>query len=362
MRLIAALLLGACTSTPGTPGATELSVYTFADYLPDQVVRDYEAAAGVKVNVSTYETNEELLASLAARPTAYDVIVPSDYAVEILIKDHALRPLDLGKISNYNNIDPSFLSPYFDPGGLGGRGRAKKEKFSLPYLWGMTGIAYDRTKVNPAPTQWADLWRADLGGKLVVLDDAREMIGIGLLVNGKQKNTSDGAAIDAARDKLLALAPNVASFDANSGEKALLDGTAVAGVLFSGNAALAQRGNPNIEWVLPSDGPGIWFDNLAIPVGAPHPQAAEGFVDYLLSAEAGAKVSIGYPFSNPNVAAINWLRDHDKAAYDAYRESAATSPPTTSLAGALLVKDVGPEASKRYESAWDAVKAQKGTP
>lgn len=360
MRLFSALLLGACAPPAPTPAATELSVYTFADYLPDQVVRDFEAASGAKVSVSTYETNEELLASLAARPTAYDVIVPSDYAVEILIKDHALRPLDLGNINNYNNIDPSFLSPYLDPGGLGRRGRAKGEKFSLPYLWGMTGIAYGRTKVNPPPTAWVDLWRPDLGGKLVVLDDAREMIGIGLLVTGKQKNTSDGAAIDAARDKLLALTPNIASFDANSGEKALIDGTAVAGVLFSGNAALAQRANPNIEWVLPSDGAGIWFDNLAIPVGAPHPQTAEAFLDYLLSAEAGAKVSVGYPFSNPNVAAINWLRDHDKAAYDAYRDSAATSPPTTALAGALLVKDVGHEAAKRYESAWDAVK--KGTP
>lgn len=362
MRLFPAVFLGACASNPGKPDATDLSVYTFADYLPDEVVRDYEQATGVKVHVSTYETNEELLAALAARPADHDLIVPSDYAVEILIRQHALRPLDLGNVGNYNNIDPSFLSPYFDPGGLAGRGRARKEKYSLPYLWGMTGIAYNRAKVSPPPTRWSDLWRADLGGKLVVLDDAREMIGIGLVVDGEQKNTTDAAAIDAARDKLIALTPNILAYDANSGEKPLIDGTAVAGVLFSGNAALAQRANPDIEWVLPADGPGIWFDNLAIPAQAPHPEVAEAFINHLLSAEAGAKVSVGYPFSNPNVAAIDWLRDHDKAAYDLYRQSEATSPPTTALAGALLIKDVGDEGAKRYESAWDAVKAHKGTP
>lgn len=362
--LAALTVLGACAPAAQAPTSKEVNVYTFAAYIPDSVVRDFEAKSGIRANVSTYESNEEMLASLASRPAAYDVIVPSDYAVEMLIARDGLLPLDLSAIPNSGNIDPTYMHPYFDPGGsnIGGRNHTKNDKFSLPYLWGTTGIAYDKTKVSPAPTSWNDLWRPDLAGKLVVLDDAREMIGIALLASGLGKNETQPELIDAARDRLKSLAPGVIAFDANNGENLIIDGTATVGVLFSGNAALAQRANPNIEWVLPTDGGGIWFDNLAIPVKAAHPDSAAAFIDFVLSAESGAKIDADYPFSNPNEAALAWMRDHDKAAYDAYRNSPTTSPSPTALAGTLLVKNVGPDASARYERAWNEVKAAKGTP
>lgn len=361
------LTVAGCTTAQHAPTSKEVNIYTFAAYIPEQVVRDFEKTTGITAHVSTYETNEELLASMASRPGGYDVIVPSDYAVEMLIDADALLPLDLSNIPNAGNIDPAYLHPYFDPGGTatGGRNHQKNEKFSLPYLWGTTGIAYDKTKVTPRLTSWNDLWRPELAGKLVLLDDAREMLGIAALASGLGKNETQPELIAIARDKLKSLAPGVVAFDANNGENLLIDGTATAGVFFSGNAALAQRANPNIEWVLPTDASGkdaagIWFDNLAIPTKAAHPDSAAAFINFVLSAEAGAKIDADYPFSNPNLAALDWMRDHEKASYDAYRNSPTTSPSPTALAGALLVKNVGPEASANYERAWTEVKAAKG--
>lgn len=353
--------LSACA--PATPPvtSTELNLYAFSEYVPQDLIDGFEKETGVKVNYETYSTNEEMFAGLTDKPGRYDLIIPSDYAVESLIDKDALLALDLSAIPNYDNIDPAFLNPYFDPGGdtSGRRPALRNEKFSLPYLWGTTGIVYDKTKVSTPITSWVDLWRPELAGHIVVLDDAREMMGIALLVLGYDKNETNSARLAEARDKLLELAPGIVAFDADTPEDYLFSGQARVGVMYNGNAALAERQSPNFIYVLPEEGAGIWFDNMAIPADAPHPDAAVAFMNYVLEPKNAALLVEEFPYSTPNIGALDYLKANDVSLYDVYVESLASNPPQDALLGAKLVKKVGDSTAKLYEEYWSAVKSAR---
>jgi spermidine/putrescine-binding protein len=220
--LLIALLNCVTACAPATPAiaSSELNLYVFSEYVPKELITRFETETGVKVNYESYATNEEMLAGLANKPAHYDLIIPSDYAVETLIEQEALLPLDLSAIPNYKNLDPGFLDPYFDPGGITSPGRPGdgKDKFSLPYLWGTTGIIYNKTTVSTPPTSWEDLWRPELAGHIVVLDDSREMMGIALLTLGYSKNETNPARLEEARDKLKELSLGIVAFDAEHPE------------------------------------------------------------------------------------------------------------------------------------------------
>lgn len=359
MLFVAIALLAAC-SAPPTPISKELNLYTFAAYVPEELVNGFEQASGIKVTLTTYANNEEMLATLATNPTAYDLLIPTDYAVEILIKRNGLLPLDLAKIPNYNNIERSFLSPYFDPGGAtdGRRPAARNQKFSLPFQWGTTGIAYDASKVSEPISSWADLWRADLQGHLVVLDDSRELMGMALLALGFDKNSTNPDQLAAARDKLATLTPGIVAYDSGEPEKYLLSGEAWAGVVFNGNAALAAQSNPKITYVFPKEGAGIWFDNMVIPAQSPHADAAIAFINYVLLPENSLLITEKFPYSNPNQAALAHLKETQPARYQTYIDNPITNPPAEVLQAARPVKNVGEATSAIYQNDWEAVKKE----
>jgi len=362
LLLLLAVLITACGGNASRVTSTALSIYSFSAYIPSDLISSFESETGVKVTLEEYSTNEEMLAGLKASPGKYDVIIPSDYAVEILIKQKALRPLDLSAIPNYNNLDPAFLSPYFDSGGAtsGRRSYATdNEKYSLPYQWGTTAIAYDRTKITTPITKWSDLWKPELAGHIVVLDDARELIGAALLALGYDKNTTDPARLAEARDKLKQLAPGILAYDSEAPEKYLISGEAWVGVVFNGNAALAARKNSNIVYAFPEEGAGIWFDNLAIPADAPHPDAAQAFINYVLAGKNGALITRDFPYSNPNIAALEYLKSNNADLYAQYQNDPASNPPPDVIANTRLTKNVGADISALYEEYWNAVKATK---
>ena len=358
-------VLLACAPTTAPITSKEVRIYSFGGYFPEAVLRGFEADTGVHPVVETYASNEELLAALGRSQGTWDVVIPSDYAIEALIRGRGLEPLDLRRIPGVLHLDPSFLHPYFDPGGAtrgAGRGGASSaidhQKYSLPYLWGTFGIAYVDGSVLSAPTRWADLWRPELKGHVAVVDDAREMLGLTLLTQGENKNSTKPAAIDAAREKLLSLEPSLVAIDSESTEERLLDGQATVAALWGGDAAQAMRKDPGIRYVLPEEGAGIWFDNLAIPKGAPHPDAAYALIDYLLKPEVSAILTQETGFSNPNRDGLDALTTKDPEAWRTYQGNPASNPSPADLSQAILVKDVGAEASALHEAAWEAVKAR----
>ena len=142
--------------------------------MPQQLLDDFTAQHGIKVNYDTYSSNEEMLAKLQAGASGYDVVIPSDYMVVVMVKLGLLEPLDMAAIPNFSNIDPQYLNQYYDPG----------NKYTVPYMWGTTALAYNKANVPFEPKSWADLWDPAFESKLVLLDDSREVPGMALQVLG----------------------------------------------------------------------------------------------------------------------------------------------------------------------------------
>ena len=351
---IIALLSAGCVGSPAaTVSSTALQIYSWSAYLPQEVVDGFEAAhSGLTVTVTTYDSNEAMLAGLAAQPGHYDIVLPSDYAVEILIDQKGLEPIDVSKdLKRFDNILPAFRSPYFDPGGNPSRtgGKGVGPKYTVPFQWGTTGIAYDSSQTSLTFETFSDLADPSLHGKVGVLDDARETLGMALIATGHDKNDSDPAALDAAVAWLGGL--GIASVNSDNPEQDLLDGKVNAALVYNGNAATAIRANPAIRFVLPADG-GIFFDNLAIPAGAPHRDAALVFIDYVLQGDVSARISQAYGYSTPNQAALDVLATSNPA----FASDPISNPPPETLLGLRLVKNVGPTNQARFETAWQRVK------
>lgn len=332
---------------PAKPTSTELNLYAWSDYVPQQMLDDFTSTYGIKVNYDTYSSNEEMLAKLQAGASGYDVVIPSDYTVAIMVSQDMLELLDMSQIPNFANVDKQFTNQYYDPG----------NKFSVPYQWGTTALAYDKAKVPSEPKSWADLWDPAYQNKLVLLDDSREVPGMALQVLGFDKNSKNPQELEQAKEKLIALKPNILLFNSDDPETALITGEAWAGLVYNGNAALGHNENPDIEYICPTEGCGLWFDNLAIPKGAAHADAAMAFLNFVLDPKESILISKEFPYSNPNAAALAYLKTSDPAAYDAYMAYPATNPPADFLSRAVLVRDVG-DATALYDQLWTDFKGQ----
>lgn len=335
---------------PAKPTSTELNLYGWSDYVPQQLLDDFTSAYGIKVNYDTYSSNEEMLAKIQAGASGYDLVIPSDYTVQIMVKQDMLEPIDKAQIPNFANLDPQFTNKAYDPG----------NKYTVPYQWGTTALVYDKSKVPFEPKSWKDLWDPKFKGKLVVLDDEREVPGMALQMLGFDKNSTDPAQLDQAKKKLIELKPNILLFNSDDPETSILTGETWAGLVYNGNAALAkqQASNPDdIQYICPTEGCGLWFDNLAIPKGAPHADAAMAFMNFMLEPKESILITKEFPYSNPNKAALEYLKTSDPQTYEAYMAFSATNPSPDFLAHAVEVQDVG-DATKLYDQLWTDFKGQ----
>jgi spermidine/putrescine transport system substrate-binding protein len=279
-------------------------------------------------------------------------VIPSDYAVEILRDDELLEEIDPAEdLPNFRNIEPDFRSPFFDPGSSlrNTKGKAPEPKYTVPYQWGTTGIAYDSSQVGFEPQTWDDLARPEVRGRVALINDAREVLGAGLISTGHGKNDASPDALEDAKAWVESL--EAVPVIADDPDAPLVDGSAVISIMYNGDAAQAIRENPDIRYVLPESG-GIWFDNLAIPKDAPHNDAALAFMDYVLEPEPGAEITRFFGYSTPNEKALELLAERGDEEVDIE----ATNPPRDALQGLLLTKDVGPEGSARFDEAWEEVR------
>jgi spermidine/putrescine-binding protein len=350
--LVMSAVLAACGGGASHQGSKELNIYTWTDYIPNSVIEGFERQYGVNVRIGYYPSNEAAIAGLRANPGHWDIVVPSDYAVQILIRSGMLEPINPSTdLHNFSNIAPDFRFPFYDPGsGLRStRGRPAQPKYSVPYQWGTTGIAYNAAKVSFTPTSWADLARPEFRGKVALIDDAREVLGAGLIVNGYSKDDASPSHLAKAAQWVQSL--HAVHVNVNHPEMPLLTGQAVISIMYNGDATEAMAANPDIRYVLPASG-GIWFDNLAIPRAAPHRATALAFIDYVLRADVGAQITRFFGYSTPNAASLALLLQEKAPA----ATNVATNPPIDALQGLLLTKDVGSAGSERFVQTWQRVR------
>lgn len=320
--------------------AEALNLFIWSEYIPDSVLEAFEKEYGVKVNVSTYSSNEEMFAKLSVHSAGYDLAVASDYMVDLMRKQQLMEKLDFANIGNIQNIGPEFLKRSADPEGA----------YSVPYMWGNVLIAVNTEKVRVPVASYRDLLRPEFKDSLVVLDDSRSMIGIANQMQGKSLNETDPAALEKSKELLRQLLPNIKAFDSDSPKTMLVTGEVAAGIVYGAEASLARQENPKIQAVLPKEGMELWQDNFIIPKGSPNKLTAETFINFVLRPEISAEISKHYPYANPNLAAHELI---DKEVL----EDPAVYPPKEELAKGEYMIDIG-EAATLYDRIWSEIKLE----
>jgi len=301
--LVALGLLVGIVSAPSA-GAEELNLFAWSEYVPQSVLDDFTEETGIQVNYESYASNEEMLAKLMSGAASYDLIQPSEYVVEALVKENQLLPLDHAKLPNLKNIGKEYLGQPHDP----------KLTYSVPYMQGTVGIVIDTQKVKDPVLGFGDLFQDKYKGRIVVLDDALEIVTWALATQGLGPQDVTKENLEKVRPVLAQWLPLVKVYDSDSPKTALLGGDVDLGIVWSGEAAILHNEQPEkFAYVLPKEGAHMFIDNMAIPKSAQNVDSAHRFLDYLMRPEVAKKISDEFPYTNPNVEARKLLTPEQRA-------------------------------------------------
>lgn len=270
--------------------AEELNLFGWSEYVPQTVLDGFTKATGIKVNFETYSSNEELLSKLVAGAANYDIIQPSDYAAEVMIRQKLLSPLEPAKLPHLKNLDADMLRRPHDPEG----------RFTVPYMSGTVGIVVNTAKVKTPVKGYRDVFAPQFKNRLVVLNDSRELVTWALYAQGAPINTINAAALAKAKPVLAEWVKLVKVFDSDSPKTALLNGDVDIGIVWSGEAAILWNTDKKFTYTIPAEGAHQFIDVLAIPASAKHKDAAHKLIDYILQPEVSKLISDAFPYTNPN--------------------------------------------------------------
>ena len=326
--ILSAAAAAALTFTATAQAAEKLNIYCWSEYIPQDVIDDFSKETGIKVSVENYASNEEMLAKLGAGGGSFDIIQPSEYVVEALVKEKLLRPLDKKAIPNLKNIDPKFLNMPFDPG----------NKYSVPFMAGTVGIVVNTELVKEDIKSFSDVFKPANKGKIVALDDAREIVSWALLSKGIPVNDVSDKNLEKAKGVLSDWIPLIKVYDSDSPKTALLNGDVAIGVVWGGEGAILLNENKKFRWVIPAEGTHLFIDSLAIPKTAKNFANAEKFMNYILQPEVSKKISEAFPYLNPNKEAVKLLTEEQ-------RNNPASFPSAKDLTKMEIFKDIGERGS-----------------
>jgi spermidine/putrescine transport system substrate-binding protein len=336
-----ALALGVAVAALGAApaAAEELNIYAWSGELPEEVVDDFAAETGIEVTLDTFDSNESLIAKLEAGAAGYDIVNPSQYAVQILAKKGLIEELDHGRIPNRGNLSEVFQNISYDAG----------NKYSIPYVWGTTGLAYNSDCVTEPVTSWKALWDEKYAGRIYMLDNMLAAYIAGLQVNGFDANTTNPDEIAKATESLIEQKKILGGYNSTNFADLVASGEACLVEAWSGSVLQVTVDNPNVHFVLPEEGGTMWVDGYSIPKGAPNVEAAYKFLDYLLRPEVAAKTT-------ELTKTANTVEKSKELLPKELAENSAVFPSQEQLAKADFILDLG-DAMKHYQDGWTKVKA-----
>ena len=372
-----ALALAACSKPAPAPGAgTEatagapapaaeeekvLNVYNWSDYIAPDTVAKFEKETGIKVTYDVMDSNETLETKVLAGDTGYDIVVPSSSFLGRQVKAGVYQPLDKSKLPNWKNMDTALLAKIndVDPG----------NQYAMPYLWGTTGIGYNIDKIEQifgntdVVNSWDLVFKPENLAKLkdcgvTFLDAASEIIPVTLHAIGEEPNSFDPAVIDKAAAKLESIRPSITNFHSSEYIESLAAGNVCLVVGWSGDIIQAKaraeeaKNGVRIGYSIPKEGTAIWFDMMAIPKTAKHPNNAHKFLDFLMRPEVMAEISNFVSYPNANLASQPQV---DKAVTEDPMITPTKETIDTKLFGLAVLP---PEVSKKYTDVWTELKAR----
>lgn len=337
-----ALVQLSCTkSTTAKPEEKQVNLSIWGDYISPELIKKFETETGIKVHVSNYTSNEELLAKVQAGAAGVDVAVPSDYMVTIMTKLGLLKSLDKSKIPNAAKVSTDVLNKNFDP----------QNTYSLPYAWSTAGIAVNRDLYKGEIKSWKDiLTDPKLTGKVSLLDDVREVTAAALKMNGYSVNTTDPGELKKAEEILLKAKPRIKMFRSDIKDALMSKQVAVAQAYSTDALQAAAISGNKIEYILPDEGGTRAIDTLVVLKDAPHPEAAHKLINFMLSEEVNVqfvKTIWGGPV----------LQTTQSNLPDGMRSNKALFPPSEKLAKFESIEDLG-DKTKLYDDLWTRIKTE----
>lgn len=279
--------------------AKELNLFTWSEYMPQSVIEGFSKETGIKVNYETYDSNEAMVAKLGAGDGRYDLVQPSEYMVEALIAAGRLETINRANIPNFANLSPQYLDQPFDRG----------NRYSVPYMVGTVGIVVNTEKVKEPITGYADLFQDKYKGRIVILDDGREIVSWALATKGRSINDITPETLKEVKPLIASWLKNVKLLDSASPKGAFLHGEVDLGIVWSGEGAILIQEDPKFVYILPKEGAHMFIDSLCIPKGAKNKAAAEAFINYILKPEVSKAISDEFPYTNPNLEARKLLSE-----------------------------------------------------
>ncbi len=294
----------------------KLNFYNWDTYIGKTTLADFKEATGIDVNMSLFATNDELFAKLKAGNPGYDVIMPSNDFVTRLRVAGMLEALDLEKIPNRVNLMPAFRDPPYDVG----------RKYSMPYTWLVQGLGYRKSKVLETPDSWK--WAMDSNrykGRIGLFSEADDLIELGAKYLGHSVRNIPEDVIKQVEAMLIRQKPNVKVFHDDNGQDLLLSGDVDIVMEYNGDIAQVMAEDPDLAFVVPKEGSIINSDSLCIPKGAPRPDNAHQFINFVLDGKVGAEISKAIRYPTPNAAALALMPS-------SYRDNPAIFPPAEVMA------------------------------
>lgn len=318
-----------------------LHLYTWADYIDPDLVKQFETENSCRVMIDTFDSNEAMYAKLKAGATGYDVIVPSSYMVKLMFEQGMLQSLRRDLLPNLSHVDPDFLKLALDP----------SMDHSVPYMITYTGVAYLKNKVAAVDPSWAVFGRSELKGRMTMLNDMRETIGAALKAKGFSLNSVDAAELAQARDVVIGWKRNLAKFENEQYKTGLASGEFLLVHGYSGDILKVKEENPEIEFFLPREGFSLSCDDLVIPKEAREVELAHAFINFLTSPAVAAKNTEFICYLAPNRDAYPLLSEET-------RNNPIIFPPAEVRAKGEVIRDLG-EHNALYTKIWDEIKASK---
>lgn len=280
---------------------TEINVYNWGEYISDgsegtlDVNKQFEQETGIKVNYTTYDSNENMYNKIKGGGASYDIVIPSDYMIERLINEELLEKINFDNIPNYKNIMPKYKDLYYDP----------SNEYSVPYNVGMVGLVYNTKMVDERPDSWEIMWDEKYKGQILMFNNSRDAFGIAQFLLGIDVNTTDSLDWDAAFEKLKKQKPLVQSYVMDDVFNKMEGGEAAIAAYYAGDCISMADNNPDLDFVYPKEGTNIFVDSICIPKSCQNKEAAEVYINFLLRGDIALANAEFICYATPNQAVID---------------------------------------------------------
>ncbi len=344
---VASVIVLSCV--PVRVGAAKTKIYFFncSEYIADTTIKKFETMyPEYEIVEETFDTNEAMYQKLVGSNIPYDVLIPSDYMIERLIKENRLMEIDMSQLENYHYIGEAYKNTSYDP----------QNKYSVPYMWGTLGILYNKEKVDDVVDSWSILWNEKYKGQILMLDSMRDSMAVALKKLGYSLNTTNKAEIEEAAKALTAQKPLVAEYGVDILKDKMIQGSYAFTVAYSGDALYMQNQNAELnggesvlEYVIPKEGSNFWIDAMCIPTTSKNTEGAMKFIDFMCSTEIALDNVEYIEYSTPHTEALQELGEE-------YINNNIYNPSADILKNCDSFYYLEPDVQELYNKAWESVR------